>query len=194
MKPVLKGSRTEKNLAAAFAGESMARSRYTYYAKKAKKQGYEQIAEIFLETAENELEHAKIFLKFLKEANPEIHVQMTIPSFTIGTTLENLKFAAQGENDEWSNLYPRYAKVAQEEGFEEIANKFKHIADVEKEHEARYKILARQVENGTVFKRSRAVHWKCRNCGYIFEGTEAPAVCPACDHPQSFQQIREVLE
>lgn len=194
MKAVLKGSRTEKNLAAAFAGESMARTRYTFFASKAKKQGYEQISEIFLETAANEMEHGKIFLKLLQDANAEIHVQMTIPSFTIGTTLENLKFAASGESDEWNKVYPHYADIAQEEGFEEVAEKFRLIAAVEKEHEARFQLLAKQVESGTVFKRARVVQWKCRNCGYVCEAAEAPAKCPVCGHPQAFQQMREILE
>ena len=193
-KPVLKGSRTEKNLAAAFAGECMARTRYTFFASKAKKQGYEQIAEIFIETAENEKEHAKMFLKYLGDANPDIHVQMTISNFSIGSTLENLKFAAGGENEEWTKLYPHYADVAQEEGFQEVANKFRLIAEVEKEHEARFALLAKQVESGTVWKRQKEVQWKCRNCGYVCTAVEAPEVCPVCNHPRSFQQMREVLE
>lgn len=190
----LKGSRTEKNLAAAFAGECMARTRYTFFSSKAKKQGYEQISAIFLETAENEKEHGKIFLKFLQEANSEIHVQMTIPSFTIGTTLENLKFAAGSESEEWNKTYPHMADIAEEEGFTEIAAKFRLIAQVEKEHEARYALLAQQVETGTVWKKNRVVQWKCRNCGYTTEATEAPAECPVCGHKQAFMEIKEVLE
>ncbi|EAY22419.1 rubrerythrin, putative [Trichomonas vaginalis G3] len=190
----IKGSRTEKNLAIAFAGESMARTRYTFFASKAKKQGFEQISAIFLETAENEREHGKIFLKFLKEANPEVHVQMTIPSYTIGTTLENLKYAAHGENEEWTKTYPHMADIAEEEGFTEIANKFRLIAQVEKEHEARFALLAQQVETGTVWKKTRVVQWKCRNCGYTTEAIEAPKECPVCGHTQSFMEIKEVLE
>ena len=190
----LKGSRTEKNLAIAFAGESMARNRYTFFASVAKKQGYEQIAAIFLETAENEREHAKRFLKTLKGTGAPIHVQCEIPGSFIGSTLENLRQAANGEKSEHSQEYPRMAEVAEQEGFPEIADLFRKIASVELEHEKRFNILAHQVETGTVFKRDREVEWKCRNCGYVFRGFEAPAECPACGHKQGFYEIKEVLE
>lgn len=190
----LKGSRTEKNLAHAFAGESMARNRYTFYASVAKKQGYEQIAAIFLETAENEREHAKRFLKLMKGDGSAVHVQFAVPAFSIQKTLENLKAAADGELEEHSALYPHMAAIAEQEGFDDIAKVFRNIASVEREHEMRYRILAKQVEEGTVFKRDREVAWKCRNCGYVFRGFEAPEECPACGHPQSFYEIQEVLE
>jgi rubrerythrin len=190
----LAGTRTEKNLAAAFAGESMARNRYTFFASAAKKEGYEGIAAIFLETAENEREHAKTFLKFLTGASPAVQIQIAVPSFTIGSTLENLQFAAAGEREERSVVYPQCAEVAQKEGFPGIAEAFRAIATVEAAHERRYGILIKQVEAGTVFKRERAVSWKCRNCGYIHSGREAPAKCPACGHERGWYEIQEVLE
>ena len=190
----LKGSRTEKNLAMAFAGESMARNRYTFFASVAKKQGYEQIGAIFLETAENEREHAKRFLKLMKGDGSPVHVQFSVPAISIGKTLENLKAAADGELEEHSQLYPHMAAIAEQEGFDEIARVFRAIADVERHHEQRFRILARQVETGTVFKRDREVNWKCRNCGYVFRGTEAPKECPACGHEQGWYEIQEVLE
>ena len=190
----VKGSRTEKNLATAFAGESMARTRYTFFASKAKKDGYEQISEVFLESAENEREHAKRFLKLMNGDGSPVPVQLGIPSYGVGTTLENLKFAASGEHEEHTDIYPKFAKIADEEGFKEIAAVFRAISEVEKAHEHRYRILAHQVETGTVFKRSREVTWKCRNCGYVFKGREAPKECPACGHPQSFFEMQEVLE
>ncbi len=185
----IKGTQTEKNLLKAFAGESQARSRYTYFAKVAKKEGLEQISAIFMETAENELEHAKRFFKFLEGGMVEITA--AYPAGVIGTTLENLKAAADGENEEWSELYPEFAKIAEEEGFKNIANVFKMIAKVEKEHEARYRKLYDNIESGKVFKRDGKVFWKCRNCGFIHEGSVAPKKCPACDHPQSYFQINE---
>lgn len=191
----LKGSRTAVNLATAFAGESMARNRYTFFSSIAKKQGYEQIGAIFLETAENEKEHAKRFLKLIKGMEGEpLPITFQVPSYTVGSTLENLKFAANGELEEHSIGYPKMAQIADEEGFKEIATVFRAIAEVEKAHEDRFRILAKQVEEGTVFKRNRAVTWKCRNCGYIFKGTEAPQECPSCGHAQSFFEVQEVLE
>ena len=171
----LKGSKTEKNLMEAFAGESQARNKYTYFASVAKKEGYEQIAELFLETAENEKEHAKIHFNYLNG---------------IGDTKANLAAAAAGENYEWTDMYDRMAKEAEEEGFTEIAAKFRGIAAVEKEHEARYRKLLENLENGEVFKRGSITIWKCRNCGHIVVGTEAPKVCPVCNHPQSFFEVK----
>ena len=170
----LKGSKTEKNLLAAFAGESQARNKYTYFASKARKEGYEQIAAIFQETADNEKEHAELEFKFLKG---------------IGDTKANLKAAAEGENYEWTSMYPEFARIAREEGFIEIAEVFEEIAKVEKEHEKRYKKLLKNIEERKVFKRETSVKWKCRNCGYIYEGTEPPKVCPACSHPQSYYEL-----
>lgn len=190
----LKGSRTEKNLATAFAGESMARNRYTFFASKAKKEGYEQISAIFQETADNEKEHAKRFLKLMKGDGSPVHVQFAVPAVSIGTTLENLKASADGELEEHSQAYPHMAAIAEQEGFDEIARIFRAIASVEREHEQRFRILAKQVEAGTVFKRDREVAWKCRNCGYVSRGTEAPVECPACGHEQAFYEIQEVLE
>lgn len=170
----LKGSKTEKNLLAAFAGESQARNKYSYFASQARKEGYEQIAAIFQETADNEKEHAKREFKFLKG---------------IGDTKANLLAAAEGENYEWTSMYPEFAKVAREEGFTKIAEIFEEIAKVEKEHEKRYKKLLKNLEEGRVFKKDNPVMWKCRNCGYIYEGTEPPKICPACDHPQSYYEL-----
>ena len=192
--PVMKGSRTEKNLAMAFAGESMARNRYTFFASKAKKEGYEQISAIFLETAENEREHAKRFLKLMDGTGNPVHVQIDIPAIKIGSTLENLKFAAEGELEEHSTAYPHMAAIAEQEGFTEVARVFRAVAEVEAAHEQRFRTLAKQVETGTVFKRDRDVRWKCRNCGYIFIGKEPPAECPACGHSRAFYEMAEVLE
>ena len=186
----IKGTKTEQNLLKAFAGESQARMRYDYFARQAKKEGLEQIAAIFDETALNEREHAKIFFKFL-EGGP-VEITATYPAGKIGTTLENLKAAAEGENEEWTMLYPQFAEIAEKEGFKAIANAFKLIAKVEKEHEERYKTLYGNLESGKVFERNGKVYWKCRNCGYIHEGTKAPKNCPACDHPQAFFEIREI--
>ncbi|WP_039766702.1 rubrerythrin [Caldicellulosiruptor sp. F32] len=171
----LKGTQTEKNLWAAFAGESQARNKYTYFASQARKEGYEQIAAIFEETAENEKEHAKLFFKFLNG---------------IGNTAENLKAAAEGEHYEWSEMYKEFARVAREEGFDEIATAFEFVAKVEEKHEERYRKLLENVENGKVFVKDDVVVWKCRNCGYVHVGKEAPKVCPTCKHPQSFFEIR----
>ena len=171
----LKGSKTEQNLRAAFAGESEARNKYTYFASVAKKEGYEQIANIFLETAENEKEHAKIHFKYLGG---------------IGNTEANLASAAAGENYEWTDMYEGFAKVADEEGFNEIAATFRGIAKIEKEHEARYRKLLENLQKGEVFKKGSIVIWQCRNCGHIVVGTEAPAVCPVCKHPQSYFEVK----
>jgi rubrerythrin len=183
----IKGSMTEKNLLAAFAGESQARNRYTYFASAAKKEGYEQIAAIFLETAENEKEHAKRFFKFLEGGMAEFTA--TFPAGMIGATGENLKAAAEGENEEWAKLYPGYARVADEEGLPEVANAFRFIARVEVEHEKRYLALLENVKKGNVFRKDRAATWKCRNCGYHHTGTGAPDICPACLHPRSFFEL-----
>jgi rubrerythrin len=182
-----KGSKTEKNLLAAFAGESQARNRYTYFASVAKTEGFEQISGIFQETAENEKEHAKVFFKHLEGGNATIEAMY--PAGKIGTTAENLLAAAEGEKLEWGTLYPNFEKVAREEGFDKIADSFKEIAEVEAQHEKRYRKLLENVENKTVFKKDKVVKWKCRNCGYVHEGNEAPKVCPACKHPQSFYEV-----
>ena len=170
----LKGTKTEKNLWDAFAGESQARNKYTYFAKVAKKEGYEQISAIFLETAENEKEHAKLHFRKLSG---------------IGNTIQNLKEAAGGENFEWTKMYPRMANEAKEEGFDEIAEMFSGIAEVEKRHETRYKKLLKNVESGKIFKKGGKTMWKCRNCGYIHEGTEAINCCPVCKHPQAYFEV-----
>jgi rubrerythrin len=183
----LKGTRTEKNLLASFAGESQARMRYTYFASQAKKDGYVQIQNVFLETAENEKEHAKIFFKYLEGGMVEI--QAPYPAGVIGTTAENLKAAADGENEEWSKLYPEFAKVAEEEGFPEVAASFKNISIAEKQHERRYRGLLKNLEEGTVFKKASPIKWKCNNCGFVHEGAEAPEQCPACRHPRDHFQI-----
>ena len=185
----LKGTKTEQNLLKAFAGESQARMRYNYFAKQAKKEGLEQISAIFEETAINEKAHAKRFFKFLEGGAVEITAMY--PAGKIGTTLENLKASAEGENEEWTELYPEFAKIAEEEGFKEVASAFKLIAKVEKEHEERYRTLYENIEAGKVFEREGKISWKCRNCGYIHEGVKAPKMCPACEHPQSYFEIRE---
>lgn len=185
----IKGTRTEQNLLKAFAGESQARNRYTYFASVAKKEGLEQIAALFAETAENEKEHAKRFFKFLEGGMVEITA--TYPAGVIGTTLDNLKAAADGENEEWTELYPEFAKIAEEEGFREVAMAFKLIARVEKAHEARYRKLYDNLQAGKVFKKDDKVVWKCRNCGFLHEGTAAPQKCPACDHPQAYFEMSE---
>ncbi len=177
----LKGSRTEKNLLTAFAGESQARNRYTYFSSQAKKDGYVQISAIFEETANQEKEHAKRLFKFLQGGAVEI--QAAFPAGVIGTTEENLVEAAGGENYEWSEMYPTFAAVAREEGFEEIAAVFEAIAVAEKQHEKRYLALLNNIRSGTVFKKAQPVVWSCRNCGYRYEGTEAPQECPSCAHP-----------
>lgn len=171
----LKGSQTEANLLAAFAGESQARNKYTYYASKAKKDGYEQIAGLFLETAENEKEHAKIWFKLLHDGMPD--------------TMENLKDAAAGENYEWTDMYAEFAKTAEEEGFPELAAKFRLVGEVEKHHEERYRALLKNVETAAVFEKSEVKVWECRNCGHIIVGTKAPEICPTCAHPQSYFEV-----
>lgn len=183
----LKGTRTEKNLLAAFAGESQARNRYTYFASQAKKEGYEQIAAIFLETADNEKEHAKRLFKFLEGG--EVEITAAFPAGVIGDTLTNLKSAAAGENYEHTQMYPEFARVAEEEGFPEIAAVFRAIAKAEVGHEERYKKLIENLEQGKVFKRDQKVTWRCRNCGYLHEGTEPPEVCPACGHPKGYYEV-----
>jgi rubrerythrin len=183
----VKGTRTEKNLLAAFAGESQARNRYTYFASAAKKEGYEQIAAVFLETAENEKEHAKRFFKFLEGGMAEFTA--SFPAGRIGTTAENLKAAAEGENEEWTKLYPGFATVAEDEGLPEVAAAFRYIANVEVHHEKRYLTLLENVVQGKVFKKDRPTTWKCRNCGHHHEGPEAPDLCPSCLHPKSFFEI-----
>lgn len=185
----LKGSETEKNLLKSFAGESQARMRYDYFAKQARKDGLVQIAMIFEETAANEKEHAKRFFKFLEGGMVEITA--TYPAGKICTTLDNLKASADGEKEEWTELYPEFAKIAEKEGFHEIAATYKAIAEVEKAHESRYRTLHDNLETGKVFKRGNKVVWKCNNCGYLHEGTDAPDLCPACQHPQAYFQIKE---
>ncbi len=184
------GTKTEKNLLKAFAGESQARNRYTYFASAAKKEGYEQIAAIFTETADNEKEHAKRFFSFL-ESGEAVEITAMYPAGKVGTTVENLKAAAAGENEEWTELYPEFAKIATEEGFNDVAACFTMIAKVEKEHEDRYKKLAANIETAEVFKKSEKVRWKCRNCGYVAEAETAPEKCPACLHPKSYFEIKE---
>ena len=171
-----KGTQTEKNLKVAFAGESEARNKYTYFASKAKKDGYEQIASLFLKTAENEKEHAKLWFKELNG---------------IGDTIENLNTAADGENYEWTAMYEEFAKTAEEEGFPELAKKFRGVAAIEKHHEERYRILLNNIETKQVFEKSEVKVWECRNCGHIVDGTKAPEICPVCAHPQSFFEINE---
>jgi len=187
MSKSIRGTKTEQNLLKAFAGESQARNRYTYFASVAKKEGYEQIAAIFLETAENEREHAKVFFKYLEGGDLEITA--SYPAGIIGSTKENLEHAAAGENLEWTTLYSDFERVAMEEGFPEIAESFREIAKVEKFHEARYRKLISNIENGSVFKKDTSVKWHCRNCGYIYEGDEAPEKCPACKHPRAYYEI-----
>ena len=186
----LKGTRTEHNLLAAFAGESQARNRYTYFAKAAKKEGYIKIAEIFEETANQEKQHAKTFFKFLEGGMVEIHA--AYPAGVIGTTAENLEASAAGENEEWTDLYPAFSEIAKEEGFPKIAAAFKYIAKVEERHEARYLYYLGLVKNGMAFKRAESTRWKCIKCGYVHEGTDAPMVCPACQHPQGYFEEYDV--
>ncbi len=183
----IKGTQTEKNLLASFAGESQARNRYSFFASQAKKEGYEQISAIFTETADNEKEHAKRFFKFLEGGDCQI--VGVFPAGKIGTTAENLAAAAAGEHEEWSDAYPAFAEVARKEGFEPIAVVFEKIASVEKHHEERYRALLKNIEEGKVFKKDAATTWKCRNCGYIHAGAEAPGGCPACAHPQAYFEI-----
>lgn len=184
MEKSIKGTRTEQNLLKSFAGESQARSRYTFFASVAKKEGYEQIAGVFMETAEQEKEHAKRFFKFLEGGMVEITA--SFPAGVIGTTAENLAAAAAGENEEWAELYPTFADIAEEEGFKQIAVVFRMIAKVEAEHEKRYRKLLQNVTENKVFEKDGVIYWQCRNCGYVHEGKSAPLTCPACAHPQAF--------
>jgi rubrerythrin len=183
----LKGTQTEKNLLKGFAGESQARNRYTFFAKQAAKEGYEQIAALFLETAENEGQHAKVYFKHLEGGLVEITA--TYPAGKIGATAENLLAAAEGENEEWTDLYPAFGDVAESEGFKEVAKSFRQIAKVEEKHEARYRKLLDNVEKDLVFARPEPVKWICRKCGYVHEGPKALKVCPACMHPQAYQEL-----
>lgn len=185
----LQGTRTEQNLLKAFAGESQARNRYELFMKAAKNEGFEQIAGIFQETADQEKEHAKRFFSFLEGGMVEITA--TFPAGKVGTTMENLKAAAEGEHEEWSELYPNFAEIALEEGFKEIATVFKMIAKVETEHERRYLKLLQSVSEDKVFMKDGKVWWKCRNCGYVYESEKALEKCPACLHPKAFMQVRE---
>lgn len=186
----LKGTKTAENLMKAFAGEAQARTRYTYYASTAKKEGYVQIYNLFMETAENEKEHAKRFFKFLNEDLCGEAVQITADfPVALGDTKTNLLAAANGENEEWSDLYPKFADVAEAEGFPTIAVAFRRIAEVEKHHEARYRKLLDNLNKDMVFKKDTVVNWKCNNCGYIYEGESAPAACPACLHPQGYFEV-----
>jgi rubrerythrin len=186
----LKGSQTEKNLLTAFAGESQARNRYTYFASQARKEGFEQIAAIFEETANQEKEHAKREFKFLKGG--EVEITAAFPAGVIGSTLENLKAAAAGEHYENTQMYPSFAQTADKEGFAEIADVFRKIAVAEKHHEGRYVALAKNITEGKVFKREKPTRWVCRNCGYVHEGTEPPEVCPSCAHPQAYFELEAV--
>ncbi len=183
----LKGSKTEKNLLTAFAGESQARNRYTYFASQAKKEGYVQISKIFQETADQEKEHAKRFFKFLEGG--EVEVQASFPAGVIGSTLENLQAAAAGEHYEHTEMYPGFAAVAREEGFDDIAATFVSVSVAEKQHEKRYRDLAENIEKGRVFEREEAVVWRCINCGYLYEGKKAPEMCPSCLHPQAYFEL-----
>lgn len=183
----LKGTKTEKNLLTAFAGESQARNRYTYFASQARKEEYQQMAGIFVETAENEKEHAKRLFKFLEGG--EVEVTAAFPAGVIGETKENLRASAAGENYEHTKMYPGFARIAEEEKFSDIADAFRSIAVAEKQHEKRYLALLENIEKDRVFKREKAVVWKCRNCGYIHEGTEAPEECPACAHPRAHFEL-----
>ena len=183
----LKGTQTEKNLLTAFAGESQARNRYTYFASAARKEGYRQISEIFEETANQEKEHAKRLFKFLEGG--EVEIAAAFPAGVIGTAAENLRAGAGGEHYEWTEMYPGFAQTAREEGFDDIAKAFEAIAVAEKQHERRYLGLAANIEAGTVFQKDQPATWRCLNCGYVHEGTEAPGVCPACAHPQAYFEL-----
>ena len=183
----LKGTKTETNLLTAFAGESQARNRYNYFASKAKKEGFVQISDIFAETADQEKEHAKRFFKFLEGG--EVEVNACFPAGVIGTTAENLKAAAEGENHEWTSMYPEFAATAREEGFENIAKVFEAVVVAERQHEKRYNDLLANIESGKVFKKDKPVVWRCRNCGYLHEGDEAPKACAACAHPQAHFEV-----
>ncbi|MFA5103864.1 MAG: rubrerythrin family protein [Candidatus Margulisiibacteriota bacterium] len=183
----IKGTKTEKNLLASFAGESQARNRYTYFASVAKKEGYEQISAIFLDTAENEKEHAKRYFKLLEGG--DLKIEASYPSGVIGVTAQNLEAAAAGEKLEWTVLYKEAADTADQEGFPDVATQFREIAEVEAEHEKRYRKLLANVKEGKVFKKDKPVKWRCRNCGYVHEGPDAPKECPACAHPQAYYEV-----
>jgi len=185
----LKGTKTEQNLLKAFAGESQARNRYEFFSRVASKEGYEQIAAIFQETANQEKEHAKRFFKFLEGGMVEITA--SYPAGIIGTTKENLKAAAEGEHEEWTMLYTRFAEIAKEEGFPEVSTAFKLIAKIEAEHEKRFMKLLQNISEDAVFMKKGKVLWKCRNCGFVYEGEKAPEICPACQHPRSFFELKE---
>jgi rubrerythrin len=185
--PSIKGTQTEKNVLAAFAGESQARNRYTFFASAAKKEGYEQIAAIFTDTAENEKEHAKVFFQLLEGG--EVEITAAYPAGIIGDTAANLKAAADGERFEWTALYKGFAETATKEGLPKVAKAFTEISDVEEGHEARYRKLLQNVSTGKVFEKDKPVKWRCRNCGYVHEGKSAPKVCPACKHPQAFYEV-----
>lgn len=187
MAKAIKGTKTEKNLLAAFAGESQARNRYTYFASAARKEGFEQIANIFIETAENEKEHAKVFFKYLEGGDLEITA--AYPAGAIKDTKSNLEAAAAGENMEWTTIYSEFANVAKNEGFAEVASSFEQISKVERFHESRYRKLINNISNKEVFAKKTSVKWHCINCGYVVEGTEAPKECPACKHPQGYYEI-----
>ncbi|HIF48147.1 rubrerythrin [Candidatus Thioglobus sp.] len=182
-----KGSQTEKNLLIAFAGESQARNRYTFFASQAKKEGLIQISDIFIETANQEKEHAERFFKYLEGG--ELEITSSFPAGVISNTFDNLMAAAEGEEYEWSVMYPEFAKIAKEEGFDEISHTFESIIIAEKQHDRRYKALAKNIKEGRVFKRNGVVTWRCRNCGYLHEAKEAPELCPACNHPQSYFEL-----
>lgn len=188
MEKSIKNTQTEKNLLISFAGESQAKNRYTFFAKQAEKEGYKQIANIFMETALQEEQHAKVFFKFLEGGTAE--VKWEFPAGVIGSTMENLKEAAAGENEEYSSMYPQFAEIAKEEGFPHIAAKFKIIATVEKQHEARYLRLLENLKNNTVFEKPQPTKWMCLKCGYVHEGAKAPQNCPSCDHPQAYFEMK----
>ena len=185
--PSLKGTKTEKNLLTACAGESQARNKYTYFSSVARKEGYQQIMAIFKETADNEKEHAERFFKFLEGG--EVELKWPFPAGVVGTTTENLKEAAAGENYEHTKMYPEFADTAEKEGFPEVAATFRSIASVEAAHEKRYLKLLANINNGTVFKKDKAIKWKCRNCGYVYEAEEALDMCPACQHPKAYMEL-----
>ena len=187
MSKSIKGTKTERNLLAAFAGESQARNRYTYFASAARKEGFEQIANIFIETAENEKEHAKVFFQYLEGGDTEITA--AYPTGTIKNTKSNLEAAAARENLEWTTIYADFSKIAEDEGFPEIVRSFEQIAKVEKFHESRYRKLVNNIASGMVFRKGTTVKWHCANCGYVFEGAEAPKECPACKHPQAYYEL-----
>jgi rubrerythrin len=188
MEKSIKNTQTEKNLLISFAGESQAKNRYTFFAKQAEKEGYVQVAKIFRETAAQEEQHAKVFFRFLEGGTAE--VKWSFPAGIIGETMQNLKDAAEGENEEWTKMYPEFAEIAQQEGFPKIAAKFRIIATVEKQHELRYLRLYENLKNNTVFEKPTKVKWICSNCGYVHEGEKSPQICPSCDHPQAYFEVK----